>query len=182
MNKKLIYIGYFLPLIIFLTIVIFFWKGLQKDPHEIPSVLVGKSIPEFSYVSLMDKNKSITNKVFLGQVSLLNVWATWCLTCYAEHSILMDIMKSDKVVLFGLNYKDDGKEAENWMKKYGNPYKAIIFDPKGQLAIDLGVYGTPETFVIDKKGIIRYKHIGAISPNVWKDKLQPLIEALNHES
>ncbi|MDF3054450.1 MAG: thiol:disulfide interchange protein [Gammaproteobacteria bacterium] len=173
-------IKYFLPLLIFIAIALFFWKGLQKDPHEIPSALIGKPVPAFNYPALTG-NQPLTNKIFIGKVSLLNVWATWCPTCYAEHAVLLDIMRTPNLVIYGLNYKDDRTKAEDWIKENGNPYQAVIYDAKGTLAMDLGVYGAPETFVIDKKGIIRYKHIGAVSPNVWETKLKPLLEKLNHE-
>lgn len=173
-------IKYFLPLIIFIAIVLFFWKGLQNDPHEIPSALIGKPIPEFSYPALMG-DEPVTNALFIGKVSLLNVWATWCPTCYAEHSVFLDIISTNDVPIFGLNYKDDKLSAIDWINKYGNPYQKIIFDPKGSLGMNLGVYGTPETFVIDKEGIIRYKHIGAVSPDVWEEKLKPLVEKLKRQ-
>jgi cytochrome c biogenesis protein CcmG/thiol:disulfide interchange protein DsbE len=173
-------IKYFLPLIIFIAIALFFWKGLDKDPHEIPSALVGKPVPTFNSPTLID-DATVTNKIFIGQVSLLNVWATWCPTCLAEHTVLLDVKKSSPVTIYGLSYKDNKTDAEDWIKRYGNPYQTIIYDSKGLLAMDLGVYGTPETFVIDKEGIIRYKHIGAVSPDVWETKLKPLVEKLNRE-
>lgn len=173
-------IKYFLPLIIFIAIALFFWRGLEKDPHEIPSALIGKPVPTFNYPTLTG-DQTVTNKIFIGQVSLLNVWASWCPTCQAEHAVLLDIMKTHSVTLYGLNYKDDKTDAEDWLNRYGNPYQAIIYDPKGSLALDLGIYGTPETFVIDKKGFIRYKHVGAVSPDVWETKLKPLVETLNRE-
>jgi cytochrome c biogenesis protein CcmG/thiol:disulfide interchange protein DsbE len=173
-------IKYFLPLIIFIAIALFFWQGLKSDPHEIPSVLVGKPLPEFSAEALMS-DEVMTQDIFKGQVSLLNVWATWCPTCYAEHSVLQEIADSNDITIFGLDYKDDKHKATKWLNINGNPYNAIIYDPQGVLAMQLGVYGTPETFVIDKQGIIRYKHIGAVSPSVWQDKLHPMVKRLSLE-
>ncbi len=159
--------------VLFIVLMIFLWRGLHRDPHQLPSALIGKPVPQFSYTSLLQPKHFVSNKIFLGHVSLLNVWATWCITCHAEHPVLMDIALSKEVKVYGLNYKDDFSAATDWINKYGNPYTDIIFDNKGTLAIDFGVYGTPETFIIDPKGIIRDKYIGAISPEVWKDKIEP---------
>jgi cytochrome c biogenesis protein CcmG, thiol:disulfide interchange protein DsbE len=167
--------------LVFSGLMFFLWRGLQRDPHQLPSALINKPVPEFAYPDLLKPEQKITNKIFLGHVSLLNVWATWCITCHAEHPVLMDMALSNEVKLYGLNYKDDLSAAIDWLRQYGNPYSAIIFDNKGTLAIDFGVYGTPETFVIDAKGIIRDKYIGAISPEVWRDKIEPEVKALLKE-
>lgn len=171
---------YLIPLIIFLGIAGFLWKGLKNDPHQLSSARIGKSVVEFSYPSLIHDNQPVTQKQFSGQISLLNIWATWCITCHAEHPILMDIARTKKIILYGLNYKDDRLAAKQWLEKYGNPYKDVVSDEQGKLAIDFGVYGTPETFVIDKQGIIRYKHIGPITPDVWKDEIAPVVEKFNN--
>jgi len=167
---------YLIPLVLFVVIMGFLWKGLQKDPHQLPSALLDKPVPEFNYPSLLHTGQTVTEKQFSGHVSLLNVWATWCITCHAEHSVLMDIANSKAVIIYGLNYKDDPIAAKQWLEKYGNPYQEVISDNKGTLAIDFGVYGSPETFIIDRHGIIRYKYIGAVSPNVWRDKLLPEVK------
>lgn len=167
-----------LPLVVFAILVVFLWKGLGKNPSVVPSALVGKPVPSFDYPTLMNPSQDVTNKLFLGHVSLLNVWATWCITCKAEHGQLMEIARSGVVNIYGLNYKDDRAKAVKWLKTEGDPFKKVIYDPKGNLAINLGVYGTPETFVIDKKGIIRDKVIGPISPQVWQDRLLPEIKKL----
>ncbi|HVV69280.1 MAG TPA: DsbE family thiol:disulfide interchange protein [Gammaproteobacteria bacterium] len=176
------YIITIFTLLLFIVLMTFLWRGLKRDPHELPSALIGKPVPEFNYASLLRKEGSLSNKMFLGHVSLLNVWATWCITCHAEHPVLMDIAHSGVVTVYGLNYKDDFFQATDWLKKYGNPYADVIFDGKGTLAIDFGVYGTPETFVIDSKGIIRDKYIGAISPDVWKNKIEPEVLRLQGKS
>lgn len=173
-------IKYYLPLIIFIAIALFFWKGLAHDPHEIPSALIDKPVPEFSYLDLLE-DKILTQDIFKNKISILNVWATWCPTCYADHAMMMNIAHTYDVAIFGLDYKDDKRDAINFLDQNGNPYEAVIYDPNGKLAMELGVYGTPETFVIDKKGMIRYKHIGAVSPNVWNDKLKPLLDKLKQE-
>ena len=136
-----------LPLLVFVILVVFLWRGLYRDPHTIPSPLINKSLPSFNL--LQD---------FKGHVTLLNVFASWCLSCHTEHPILMDIAHSGEVVVYGLDYKDSHLAEENWLKKYGNPYQKIVDDPDGTLAINLGVYGTPETFIIDRAGIIRDKY------------------------
>lgn len=166
---------YIFPLLIFVIIVGILWKGLQQDPHRLPSTLINKSVVEFNYPSLGNPSQFVSNREFVGHVSLLNVWATWCITCQAEHAVLMEIARSKKVAVYGLNYKDTRNAAQLWLKKLGNPYQEIIFDEQGKLGIDLGVYGTPETFVIDAKGMIRYKHIGPISPTVWQEVLEPVV-------
>ena len=169
---------YVIPLILFLVIAFFLLKGLKEDPNKLPSALIGKAIPAFNQQTVLNENVRITNKALIGHVSLLNVWATWCLACKAEHSVLMDMAKSQKVTIYGLDYKDTREDAKHWLSKRGNPYQKSIFDPAGTLAINFGVYGTPETFIIDKQGIIRYKYIGPISPETWQETILPLVELL----
>lgn len=170
---------YILPLLFFFIIMGFLWQGLRRgDPHTLSSALIGHPAPPFVASSLLNPKHSISNKDFIGHVSLLNVWATWCVTCHAEHPVLMDIAGLKEVKLYGLNYKDDDAAAKKWLDKYGNPYDGVINDTKGTLAIDFGVYGTPETFIIDQQGVIQYKHVGAVSPTVWKDELEPMVKAL----
>jgi len=176
---------YLLPLFIFLLIMGFLWKGLSRDPHQLQSAIIGKPLPEFQYPDLLNPQETITQKEFTGQVSLLNVWATWCITCHIEHALLMDIVHTQKIgqkiAIYGLNYKDDPAAAREWLEKYGNPFKRVIADPKGALGIELGVYGTPETFVIDAKGIVRYRTVGAVSPNEWREKIEPEIQRWRKE-
>ena len=172
---------FLIPLFIFFALVVFLWKGLGEDPHIIPSALIGKPIPQFVYPSLFDQQKPLTNELFLGHVSLLNVWASWCYTCRAEHGVMMHIAASHDVALYGLNYKDKREVAEKWLKQAGDPFQKIIYDPDGKLGINLGVYGTPETFLIDKHGIIRDKLIGPVSPELWENKLLPEIEKLKKQ-
>lgn len=167
---------YLIPLFLFLAIAGFLWKGLYSDPHRLPSALINKPVPIFSQPSLLSPSKNLTEKQFLGQVSILNLWATWCVSCQAEHAVLMEIVHSKKVAVWGVNYKDDLPAARAWLKKYGNPYRDVITDKEGKLAIDLGVYGTPETFVIDAQGIIRYKYIGPMTLEAWKNTVAPEVE------
>jgi len=128
-------------------------------------------------LNVLEKHR-ITDQDLVGHIALLNVWATWCISCRAEHSVLMHAAQTENVTIYGLDYKDSRPEALQWIKHYGNPYKAIIFDPKGTLAMELGVYGTPETFLIDKNGIIQYKYIGPVSPEAWSNDLLPKIKQL----
>ncbi len=170
-----------LPLILFILIIIFLWKGLNLHPNLIPSPLINKPAPYFELPSLLD-SKKISNKDFIGHVTLLNVWATWCATCAEEHDLLLQLAQQEHIIIYGLNYKDNPNAAKKWLMQYGNPYQKIAVDQLGNVAIDLGVYGTPETFIIDKKGVIRYKHIGAISADVWENKLRDLVTQLQNES
>lgn len=177
--------GYFkliLPVIVFGLLVYFLWQGLQYNPHIIPSPFIGKRIPDFKSQTLANPNHSISNNDLSGKVILLNVFATWCYACRAEHSVLMDIHNSGEVAVYGLNYKDKRTLAKQVLKKYGNPYNKVIYDPSGKVGINLGVYGTPETFIIDRRGIIRYKYIGPISPNEWQDDILPKVKQLREEA
>lgn len=171
-----------LPLLFFLIIVLVLWRGMGLHSSQVPSPLINKPAPTFRLPTLFDDSKTATNKDFIGHVTLLNVWATWCYTCAQEHEFLSELAKKESLFLFGLNYKDDTQAAKQWIDKFGNPYKIIAVDTNGIVAIDFGVYGTPETFVIDKKGIIRYKHTGPLTITIWENELKPLIQKLQSES
>jgi len=173
---------FLLPLIFFLFLVAVLWRGLGLHPNQIPSPLVDKPAPAFQLQTLANPKKMTSNKDFIGHVTLVNVWATWCFSCAEEHDFLLNLIKKENLFLYGLNYKDDPIAAKDWLKKRGNPYNIIASDETGSVAIDWGVYGTPETFVVDKKGIIRYKHIGAITADIWEKDLQPLVNKLRGES
>lgn len=156
------------------------WRGLRTDPHLINSPLIGKPVPAFFLSTLQNPNDILSRDIFKGHVTLLNVFASWCGACRYEHSVLMEIAKQYHMKIIGLNYRDSRQAALKWITNSGNPYQDIIFDPKGSLVIDLGVYGTPETFVIDSKGIIRYKYTGPIDMDTWNNDLYPLIQKLEH--
>lgn len=175
-------IKYLLPVILFFVLCGFLFIGLYKDPSEVPSPLIGKSVPEFSLPKLYDNSAQFSNKDFLGKVSVLNVWATWCFACKQEHPALLELAKRNLAPIYGLNYKDDADKAKLYLRDFGNPFIANAFDEAGRVAIDWGVYGAPETFLIDKKGIIRYKHIGPLTLNDLDNKIQPLILQLKNES
>ena len=176
--QRLYYFIIALPLLFFLVIVFFLWRGLEQDPHQIPSPLIDHPVPAFSVPSLLKPKQTLSQKDLQGHVILLNVFASWCVSCAAEHPVLMDIHQSKKVILVGLNYKDERAAALKWLKQKGNPYQFIIDDSQGNVGLNLGVYGTPETFVIDKSGVIRYKFLGPMSPETWRDDILPQIEKL----
>lgn len=171
-------VRYLVPLGIFIALAVFLAVGLRLDPKLVPSPLVGKPAPKFELTELRDPESTISQEDLKGKVSLLNVWATWCVSCRAEHPILMEMADQELVEIYGLNYKDSRLDAQRWLQRYGDPYVANAFDPEGQVGIEWGVYGTPETFLIDQAGIIRYKHVGPISSEVLEQKLLPMINEL----
>lgn len=171
-----------IPVIIFFILVIFLGVGLKLKPREVPSPLVGQMAPTFRLAQLHDADKTISPEDLRGKVWLLNVWASWCVTCRQEHPLLVEMSRQNIVPIIGLNYKDKREDGMEWLQKLGNPYVVTAFDHQGNVGIDWGVYGVPETFVIDKAGIIRHKVIGAITPDVIKDTLIPLIKELNGAS
>jgi cytochrome c biogenesis protein CcmG/thiol:disulfide interchange protein DsbE len=164
----------FIPLVLFIAIGIFLWKGLQLDPSELPSALLNKPFPEFQVSSLYDETKILGVDDLKGEVALVNVWATWCPSCKQEHAQLNRI-KAEGYKVIGINYKDDRVKAKIWLEKYLNPYAVNVFDQKGLLGLDLGVYGAPETYVIDADGVIRYKHVGVVDAQVWA-KLKTIMD------
>lgn len=167
----------FIPLFVFAVLAVLFWRGLSLDPNAMPSALLNKPIPEFSLPSLENPEELLSREIFLDRVSLLNVWATWCPTCYVEHAYLVTLAKQG-VPIFGVNYKDDVPAAQQWLQELHNPYIINVLDEDGRFGLDLGVFGAPETYVIDKQGIIRYKHIGVVDEKVWTEKLEPLMQSL----
>ncbi|MGE0388418.1 MAG: DsbE family thiol:disulfide interchange protein [Gammaproteobacteria bacterium] len=169
---------YSLPAAVFVVLVVFLALGLTRDPRIVPSPLVGKPAPPFSMPQLRDPDKTLTLADLGGKVALLNVWATWCGACREEHPMLLQIARSGAVPIYGLDYKDDRAEAIAWLDRTGDPYVASGFDPQGRVGLDYGVYGAPETFVIDAAGKVAYKHIGPITPAVWNDTLLPLVKSL----
>ncbi len=149
------------------------------SPRDIPSPLIGKSLPAFTLSTVADTTRHISRDELRGRVYLLNVWASWCVACRQEHPFLNELARNKAVSIVGLNYKDKREDALQWLTGMGNPYETSLADNDGRLGIDLGVYGVPETFVIDKQGVIRYKQIGPITPEAWEQKLAPLIKELS---
>ena len=169
---------FLLPLGLFLGLMIFLAVGLRLNPREIPSPLIGKPAPAFSLARLDDPARTISTGDMAGQVWLLNVWASWCASCRVEHPVLMDFAKSQAIAMIGLDYKDQRDEGSKWLREHGNPYLVSAFDADGRVGIDYGVYGVPETFIIDKKGVIRMKFTGPLTSEAIRTRLLPLIEEL----
>ena len=170
---------YPVPLGIFLVIVVFLGVGLGLNPRQVPSPLIDRPAPTFDLPQLHATDQRISPESLRGQVWLLNVWASWCVSCRQEHPVLVDLAKTGTVPIYGLNYKDQRDEALRWLQQWGDPYKLSIMDPKGVTGIDYGVYGVPETYVIDKAGVIRYKQIGPLTPEILRDTILPLVRKLN---
>ena len=172
------YLRYLVPLAIFIVLAAFLYRGLSIDPKRVPSPLIGKPMPEFSLPRLQDPAATLSNTDLMGKVSILNIWATWCVSCRAEHEVLLLLAKTGKVDIYGLNYKDERDPAKQWLAKLGNPYVANAFDADGRVGIDWGVYGAPETFIMDRHGIIRHKHIGPLSVDALNNEILPLVAEL----
>ena len=172
------HLAYLLPVALFLVMAGFFFRGLSLDPSEVPTALADKAMPLFDLPPVDSATRGLASSDLTGAVSLVNVFASWCLPCRAEHPLLMELAKSGAVALYGINYKDKPADARAWLDELGDPYQRIGADRDGRVGIDLGVYGVPETFVIDRDGRIRYKHIGPISQRDLDKYLSDLIEGL----
>ena len=171
-------VKFLLPLLLFIVLVIFLAIGLNRDPQEVPSPLINKPAPAFEISQLSDANQSFSPASMKGQVWILNVWASWCVACREEHPVLVELAKSKIAPIIGLDYKDKREDALAMLAMQGNPYLLSAFDANGRVGIDYGVYGVPETYVIDKAGMIRFKHIGPITMNILNQKIYPLISEL----
>ena len=170
-----------LPLGIFLLIGLAFAIGLTKDPRRMSSELINKPFPPFSLTELYEETETLTEDLVKGQVSLVNVFGSWCVACNVEHPLLMKIAERKEVTLIGMDWRDERPKAKRWLAERGNPYEKIIFDNESVLAIKLGVTGAPESFIIDKAGQIRFKHVGVITPKIWRETLLPIIKSLETE-
>ena len=170
---------YLIPLVLFLGLVVFLAIGLTRDPHEVPSPLINQPAPTFTLAQLADPSKTFSAEEMRGKVWLLNVWATWCFVCREEHPMLLEIQRSGAVPIYGLDSKDKREDALAWLRELGDPYVLSVSDFDGRVGIDYGVYGAPETFLIDKNGVIRFKRIGPITPDVWQKQILPLVKELN---
>ncbi len=165
-----------IPFVIFAAIAVILWRGIALDPRNLPSALIDKEVPSFQLTTL--KGQQLSEKNLRGEISLLHIWATWCVSCRQEHSLLMSLAKKCQMPIYGMLYKDSASNAQQWLRHLGNPYKKLSIDEIGKVAIDLGVYGTPETFLIDKQGIIRHKYAGMLNEAIWQKQFAPLIEKL----
>lgn len=169
---------FLVPLAVFVVLAVFLAIGLKLRPDEVPSPLIDKAAPVFSLPQLHEPDKLITPADFRGQVWLFNVWASWCVSCREEHPVLLQLARTGEVPIYGLNYKDTRQDAVRWLEQLGNPYTASAFDEAGQVGIDYGVYGVPETYVIDRDGVIRHKHIGPITVDVMRNEILPIVRKL----
>lgn len=165
------------PFIVFIGLALFFWRGLSLDPHDLPSTRIDKVLPTFNLPPLEDKQPSFSSTTLRGQVSLLNVWASWCMACMDEQPFLMKLANQG-VLIYGLNYKDKIPDARDWLANWGNPYRLVGADTSGRTAIELGVYGAPETFIVDKKGMIRFRYVGILDAKVWEAVFVPRMKQL----
>ena len=188
----------FIPLVFFFGLVIFLAIGLNRDPREIPSPLIGKAAPAFNLVTL-ESDKTFSPEQMLGKVWMFNVWATWCVACREEHPVLVAFSKANQLPIVGLSYKEvqaqdepagrkfspeeklklARERSQMWLSRHGNPYVLSVLDLDGRVGIDYGVYGVPETYVIDKEGVIRYKRVGVVTPDLLQSTILPLVQKLN---
>lgn len=170
---------FLIPLAAFAVLAVFLGRGLSLNPREVPSPLIGKPAPTFTLTRLNDAATSVKSADLQGKVWVLNVWASWCGPCRDEHPLWVEFARRSKVPIVGLNYKDQRANALNWLRQLGDPYAMSLFDGDGKVAIDWGVYGVPETFVIDRQGIVRFKHVGPVTPEVLGGKIEPLLKSLD---
>jgi len=173
---------YLMPLIAFMVLAVFLFAGLSLNPRQVPSPLIDKPAPEFELNHLHQPEQIFSSKDNIGKVWLLNVWASWCVACRDEHPLLVQLANSGLVPVYGLNYKDEDATAMQWLRQYGDPYEVSVVDSEGRVGIDYGVYGVPETYVIDKQGIIRYKQIGPVTVKSMEDTIIPLIIKLQKQA
>jgi cytochrome c biogenesis protein CcmG/thiol:disulfide interchange protein DsbE len=170
---------FFIPLVVLVALVFFLGAGLKLDPKEVPSPLIGKPSPVFDLTRLDNAAVRIRRDDMLGKVWMLNVWASWCVACRDEHPLLLEFSRKKLLPIYGLNYKDERLAGLKWLRNFGDPYDASLFDQDGRIGIDFGVYGVPETFIMDRDGIVRFKHIGPVTPDVIRTQIEPLIRKLN---
>ena len=169
----------FLPVALFAALLLLLAVGLRLNPHELPSTLIDRPAPSFTLPRLDAPEQTLSPQEMRGQVWLLNVWASWCTTCRQEHTLLLKLARSSPVPIIGLNYKDKPEDAQRWLRQLGDPYRASVSDLQGLTGIEYGVYGVPETYVIDRKGMIRYKLVGALTKEQLEQKILPLLKELD---
>lgn len=168
-----------IPLVLFIGLVAFLLVGLQRDPHEVPSPLINKPAPDFKLSQLREPNKTFSPQEMRGKVWVLNFWGTWCVACREEHPLLLEYSKTGAVPIYGVDYKDDRAAAMQMLEEEGNPYALTVSDPDGRVSIDYGVYGAPESYLIDRNGVIRFKQIGPITQDVWQKEILPRAKQLS---
>ncbi len=170
-------IRYLLPVVVFAGLLLALMSGLGKDPGELPSPLIGRDSPTFTLPNLTNPAETVSDQDLRGQVSLVNVWASWCVACRQEHEFLMSLSRAGVVPIYGLNWRDDRDSALRWLRDLGDPYVATAFDGDGRIGIDWGVYGAPETFLLDAEGRVIFKHVSPLTPRVWREEFEPRIAA-----
>lgn len=173
---------FLLPILLFAIIALFLYKGLDRDPRNLPSPLIGKAAPSFTLPVLGGDGRHWSPETLRGQVWLLNVWGSWCAACRVEHPLLNDLARAGNVTIVGLAWKDKPEASAGWLQRLGDPYSVVISDLDGRAGVDWGVYGAPETFLVDKKGTIRFKHVGAITPELLRTRLMPMVRELQASS
>lgn len=176
--KKVVFI---FPLVLFLVLGAYFAAGLQRNPSRIPSVLIDRPLPEFSLPAIEGFDRGLSSADLHGEVALINVFGSWCVSCIIEHPMLMEIAETEDVIIAGLNWKDPPGAGARWLAKHGNPYSLIGDDRAGRIAIDFGVTGAPETFLVDRSGRIRFKQVGPITPQIWREDIKPVVDQLKDE-
>jgi cytochrome c biogenesis protein CcmG, thiol:disulfide interchange protein DsbE len=169
------------PLGIFFALIVLLGVGLTLNPREVPSPLINKPAPQFEVPQLHEPGNTFSPKDMLGKVWMFNVWASWCVSCREEHPVLMELARQKVVPIYGLDYKDKREEGMRWLSQFGNPYQLSAYDADGRVGLDYGVYGVPETYIIDKRGVIRYKQIGIVTRELVRDKIIPLVKELERE-
>ena len=169
---------FLLPLTAFIVLVVYFGQGLKKDPTHIPSALVGKSTPEFDLPSIFSDQKGLNSSNLKGKMSIVNIFASWCTPCLAEHPFWMEIHKQKVLPIYGIAWKDKRENAVSWLAKHGNPYSRVGYDPINAVGIEWGVYGAPETYLVDQNGRIKFKHVGPMYQKIWQTRILPLIKEM----
>jgi cytochrome c biogenesis protein CcmG/thiol:disulfide interchange protein DsbE len=170
---------YLLPLTLFVLLAIYFWAGLGRDPHQVPSVLINQQVAQFALPPIKGRDRSFTSEDLKGQVSLVNLFGSWCVACQVEHSFLMRLKQDGVVPIYGIDWREKDRQAgPAWLARHGDPYTMVGDDPDSRAAIAFGVTGAPETFIVDADGVIRYKHVGPITPEVWEQTLWPIVRRL----
>lgn len=168
----------FIPLIVFAVLAVLFWQGLGRDPSELPTALQGRPVPDFRMATVQEPQRMVSQEDLKGhKFALINVWATWCGPCRQEHPFLLELARRG-VPIFGVNAKDERELARQWLDERGDPYRFSVFDPEGKLGLDLGVYGYPETFLIDENGTVLQRKVSVLSEQVWRNDFQPIIDKL----
>ena len=169
---------YAIPIGLFAILVVFLWKSLSIDPRVLPSALINKPAPQFNLANLNPGEQNFSNNDLRGHISIINVWASWCSACRDEHTFLQALAANQELPIYGINYKDNPQRARQWLEQFGNPYDKIGVDNDGKTAINFGIYGTPETYIVDQAGQIRYRHVGAINDTVMQHEILPLLQSL----